>query len=485
MITALAVLALTLYGVVLMLLLPFAGHRTYLLRLSRRIPKRSCASWGADLPMVTVQLPLYNEKHVVARLIDAVGRFDYPRDRLHIQILDDSTDETTELAEERARFWRAKGLDVEVLHREDRLGFKAGALAEGVRAARGDFFLILDADFVPDPDLVRQLIEPLADPAVGMVQARWDHINEDDSWLTRAQALLLDGHFFFEQGGRQGGERFFNFNGTAGIWRRQALEDAGGWQSDTLTEDLDVSYRAQMAGWRFVFLADVAVPAELPRTVQAFLTQQRRWAQGGIQTAWKILPVLLRGSWSVGIKVEAVIHLCGHVAHPLTLALGLLIFPAAVARRTLGLDHWIWLDLALFSAATGPFLVFYLAAARRRGRRGWIALSRVLVTLALGVGASLSVAGAVVRGLARTKGTFVRTPKLGDVRKSSYQSKGDRVGESWMALGLGAVLSLFGTAALLGGLWGSLPFLALFVVGFLSMGLGGLDRGPLKGRPPA
>ena len=259
-------------------------------------------------------------------------------------------------------------MDVHHIRRSDRTGFKAGALAGGTAVSRGEFLAIFDADFLPPPDTLRRMVGPFQDPGVGMVQARWDHLNEGDSALTRAQALLLDGHFFFEQGGRYRSRRFFNFNGTAGMWRRTCLEEAGGWRADTLTEDLDLSYRAQMAGWSFEFLEDVGVPAELPGTVAALQVQQRRWAQGGVQTARKLLPGLLRGDWSLGIKLEATIHLAGP-SRPstFTVALGLLLFPSALARRTLGLDHWMGLDLIVFAWATIPFVVFYLAAARKTG----------------------------------------------------------------------------------------------------------------------
>lgn len=250
---------------VLALLLPFAAHRTYLLLLSRRPPPELPRRWSGPWPRVTVQLPLYNEAPVARRVIDAACSLDYPARALEIQVLDDSIDETVELVARRVAWWRARGVNVCHIRRRKRAGFKAGALAAGVRRAHGEFLLVLDSDFVPEPDLVKKLLPPFRLPRVGMVQARWDHLNEDANWLTRAQSLLLDGHFFFEHGGRYRGGLFFNFNGTAGMWRRECLEDAGGWQADTLTEDLDISYRAQMHGWRFVFREDIGVPAELPR----------------------------------------------------------------------------------------------------------------------------------------------------------------------------------------------------------------------------
>jgi len=313
---------------VLALLLPFASHRTHLLWLARR-PRPRVGAWEGPLPVVTVQLPVYNERDVVERLIDAACGMDYPRDRLEVQVLDDSTDDTVAAAAARVEVWQSRGVRVSHLRRDVRTGFKAGALAFGAAQARGDLLLVLDADFVAPPGLVHDLLGPFQDQGVGMVQARWDHLNAEENRLTRAQALVLDGHFFFEQGGRYVGGRFFNFNGTAGMWRRSCLEDAGGWQADTLTEDLDLSYRAQMRGWRFVFLEDVGVPAEVPASVGALEVQQRRWAQGGIQTARKLLPALLRGPWPGRVKTEAAVHLLGHLAHPLTLALALLLFPSA------------------------------------------------------------------------------------------------------------------------------------------------------------
>lgn len=458
-------------ALVLLLLIPFALHRLYLLRVASRPPAEATRPWEGPLPRVTVQLPVFNEAGVVERLLDAAAGLDHPRELLEIQLLDDSTDETTRLAARRIEWWRERGVEIRHLRREDRSGFKAGALARGLDEATGDFLLILDADFVPPPDLISRLLPPFRDPGVGMAQARWDHLNEGTSLLTRCQALLLDGHFFFEQGGRFAAGRFMNFNGTAGMWRRAALEEAGGWSDDTLTEDLDVSYRAQMAGWRFVFLPAVGVPAELPESVRALEVQQGRWSEGGIQTGRKLLPSLLRGPWPAGVKGEAVAHLLGHLAYPLTLLLGVLILPSAIARRHLGLDGFLFLDLVVFAAATLSFLVFYVAAGRRRLRPFGRLIPSAVATLALGVGMTASVGRAVVRGVAGGGGgTFHRTPKRGGgpVRYRSPAAPADRLLKlalaGWMWLGAATAVHL--------GLLGSVPFLVLFASGFTWLGVG-------------
>jgi cellulose synthase/poly-beta-1,6-N-acetylglucosamine synthase-like glycosyltransferase len=487
-ILAWSILALT--ALVLALLLPFASHRGYLLWVAMRgdagtsgaadgigaSPDNRGRMDAASLPRVTVQLPVYNEPHVIERVVDAACRLEWPSERFEVQILDDSDDgRTTARAAARARYWRERGVRVEHLRRPDRSGFKAGALSYGAERAEGELFLILDADFVPPPDLVHRLAGDFEDPSVGMVQARWDHLNERENRLTRAQALLLDGHFFFEQGGRFRNGCFFNFNGTAGMWRRRCLEDAGGWESDTLTEDLDLSYRAQMRGWRFVFHEEIGVPAELPARVGPFELQQRRWAQGGVQTAKKLLPALLRGGWPLRVKREAVIHLLGHLAHPLTLLLGLLIYPSAVARAALGLERLLFLDLVIFGAATVPFLVFYSCAGRKRARPWRELLPSVLVTLAVGIGLSASVSRGVLRGAVGAPDPFLRTPKRGAAGAVGTAWLGaSRRGDTVLKLTLGAVISSFFVAALLQGFHTSLPFLALFAAGYLGMGIGGL-----------
>jgi len=474
-----AVAVLLLLAGVLSLLLPMALHRSWLLAAARRGGPTAFPPWSGDLPRVTVQLPVFNEIHVVERLLDAACSLDHPKDRLEIQLLDDSTDATPEVARKRVEEWRARGVNVVHLHRSQRVGFKAGALEEGRLRASGDFLLILDADFVPGPDLIQELLPPFLDPGVGMVQARWDHLNEDRNLLTRAQAFLLDAHFRFEHGGRHAAGLFFNFNGTAGMWRASTLEDAGGWAADTLTEDLDVSYRAQMEGWRFVYLPEVGVPAELPARVRAFQVQQKRWAQGGIQTARKLLPRLLRGPYPRRVKVEAVFHLCGHLAHPLTLLLGLLLYPAILARQTLGLHGLLPLDLALFSAATLPFLLFYGAAGRSRGRPWRRVLPGVVETLCVGIGTSVPVSRAVFRGLRRLDDPFIRTPKDGGVSGPTYPSTGGW-GDVVLKLVLGGGLLGAAVLALRGGASGSLPFLLLFAIAYLAMGV----REALEGLVP-
>ncbi|MYB99369.1 MAG: glycosyltransferase, partial [Gemmatimonadetes bacterium] len=435
------------------------------------------------LPRVTVQLPVYNEKHVIERLIDTTCRLSHPRHLLQIQVLDDSTDDTTALARRRAREWREEGVDITVLHRTDRHGYKAGALAAGLKSATGDQILILDADFVPPPGLLEDLLPSMDDPRVGMVQARWDHLNEDESWLTRAQALLLDGHFLVEQRGRYRGGRLFKFNGTAGLWRRKALEEAGGWHHDTLIEDLDISYRSQMAGWRFVLRDEVGVPAELPRTPAALLVQQRRWAQGGVQAARKLLPRVLGSSLRPVVKLEGVVHLCGQFAYPLTFALALLVVPAAFARRELGMDALWWLDLALFAGAAGPFIAYYLTAARRRGRPWGRATWRATGALVLGAGLSALLTRSVFRGFRRVRDPFERTPKTGEGRRprDDPPARGAARGRA-VGIAAGAYMVLTGVVALSAGFWASLPFVALFAAGFLSLGVGG--GGARRGEAP-
>ena len=446
--------------------------------------------------MVTVQLPVYNERFVVDRLIDAVCALDYPRDRLEVQLLDDSTDVTAELARLRVAYHAERGLRIVHMRRERREGYKAGALSYGLKRAQGEFVLILDADFVPQPDLLKRLLPPLADPKVGMVQARWGHLNEDASWLTRAQALILDGHFLIEHGARSAAGLFFNFNGSAGIWRTSCLHDAGGWQADTLTEDLDLSYRAQMRGWRFVFMPDVVVPAELPQSVRAFKSQQARWSQGSVGTALKVLPDILRGDWPWRIKLEALAHLTNYLPSPLTLAASVLIFPAAIVRLQQGWPLLLLADLFFFIAAIGPIGYYFAEVQRANGRRAWPAvLIYVPLVLALGIGISVNNTRAILTGLlARGPAEFVRTPKRGGARAaggagaSGGAAHGYGARHSWGSSAVEAGLATYVAVAvgysLLNGLYPSVPFLLVFQCGFTAVAAGSLSENAPGGLPP-
>lgn len=451
------------YLALLAFLAPFGAHRLRLLWLRLRRPAGvEARAWRGPLPVVTVQLPVFNEANVIERLIDAACRLEYPAGRLEIQVLDDSDDESVGLAARRVRRWRARGIDIRHVRRGSRGGFKAGALAYGTSIARGEFLVVLDADFVPPAGLIRDLLPPFADPSVGAVQAAWDHLSPDATWLTRAQALFLDAHFAVEHEARYRAGLFFNFNGSAGMWRRECIEAAGGWQSDTLTEDVDLSYRTQLAGWRFVYRDDVRVPAELPSSLRAVEIQQSRWTQGGIQTARKLLPRIWREPLPLAHKLEATAHLAGHVVHPLTLTMAVALAGAGwVAGTGFGLPWIVHAGALLF--ATVPFVLFYGTAAVLRRRRGLA--RRILEALLLGLGLGVPLTFAVIRGLRGRRTPFARTPKRGFATRVPYRaalSGGSTILRFVLAVALaGAVLN----AALLGAP-GVLPFTALFAAGY-------------------
>jgi cellulose synthase/poly-beta-1,6-N-acetylglucosamine synthase-like glycosyltransferase len=425
--------------------------------------------------VVTIQLPLYNEMYVADRLIEAVCAMDYPRERLEIQVLDDSVDETRGIAELAVRRHAEQGIDIKYLQRTDRSGFKAGALEVGLSQARGEFIAIFDADFIPPADFLTRLLPHFADPQVGMVQARWGHVNQDYSLLTKIQSILLDGHFVLEHGGRNRSGRFFNFNGTAGIWRRTAIADAGGWQHDTLTEDLDLSYRAQLRGWRFVFVSDVIAPAEVPVEMNAFKSQQHRWAKGSIQTCRKLLADLLRADIPLGVKAEAFFHLTANFNYPLMVVLSILMFPSMVIRYNMGWYEMLLIDVPLFFAATFSVCNFYMVC-QREIHRDWRARLKYLPFLmSIGIGLSINNTRAVFEALFNKQSEFMRTPK--------YRIEGE--GDEWMgkryrqsvavqplielALGLYFTWTVF--YALANEIYGTVPFLLLFQIGFLYTGL--------------
>jgi cellulose synthase/poly-beta-1,6-N-acetylglucosamine synthase-like glycosyltransferase len=430
----------------------------------RPLPKR--------LPRVTVQLPVYNEMYVVERLLESVAAIRYPRELLEIQVLDDSTDETSAIARRAVARHRALGYDVHLLHRDARTGYKAGALDAGLRAASGELVLIFDADFVAPPDILEKTVGSFADPQVGLVQARWGHINRDYSLLTQVQSIMLDGHFVMEHGGRSRSGRFFNFNGTAGIWRRAAIEDAGGWQHDTLTEDLDLSYRAQMKGWRFAYLQDVVSPAELPVEMNAFKAQQQRWSKGSVQTLRKLLPRVLASELPWWIKLESTFHLTANLAYPLMVLLAVLLFPVMVMRYSMGWQEMLVVDVPIFLAATASVCSFYVLSQKELFPDGWRSrLKYVPAVLGIGIGISVNNAAAVLDGIFGRPSEFKRTPKYkieaaGDEWKQK-RYKGPTGWVPYLELALGLYFTVVVLYTIAYGLFGAVPFIALFQLGFL------------------
>ena len=418
----------------------------------------------ADAPLVTVQLPIYNERHVVVRLIEAAANLDWPAGRLQIQVLDDSTDETTAMIAAALAGRGHPGIRLEQVRRPERQGFKAGALQYGLATATGEFIAIFDADFVPPPDFLKQTIPCFADPSVGCVQTRWGHVNPDTSWLTKAQALGIDGHFVVEQHARHAIGAFLNFNGTAGVWRRACLEEAGGWQGDTLTEDLDLSYRAQLRGWRIVYRPEVVVPAELPVQIDALKRQQFRWAKGSLQTALKLLGALWRSPRPVWLKVMSTLHLTNYAVHPLMALNLLLLLPMTFS------DNFILRLTPLFTfSAIGPPLMYWTAMQARAAP--WpVRLRRLALLVALGVGLSINNTKAALEALAGIRSEFKRTPKFAVTDQSTrWQSSAytlPRDPTVWVEFGLALyALGLLGYSLSLG-LWSLIFWLALYAGGY-------------------
>lgn len=476
--TLLETLILGSYFFVLVILAVYGWHRYYLVyaytKNRDRVPGPPPA-WDGPLPAVTVQLPLYNEMYVVDRLLQATARIDYPRDLLEIQVLDDSTDETTGVARAAVNRLVAQGFDVKYLHRTNRAGFKAGALDAGLKTARGRFVAIFDADFIPTTDFLQKTVPYFQDPKVGLVQARWGHVNADYSLLTKAQAILLDGHFVLEHGGRNRAGHFFNFNGTAGVWRREVIPAAGGWQHDTLTEDLDLSYRAQLLGWKFLFLPDLVAPAEVPVEMNAFKSQQHRWAKGSIQVCLKLLPRILQSDQPFGVKAEAFFHLTANFNYLLMSLLSILMFPSMVIRYNMGWYEMLLIDVPLFFAATFSVANFYIVSQREIHRDWKSRLRYIPFLMALGIGLAVNNTRAVIEALAGHESAFARTPKYG-IERGSDQWAGKRYQQAVIiqplveiALGLYFTMTVF--YALANGIYGTLPFLVLFQVGFLYTGL--------------
>ncbi len=475
--TLLETLILGSYFFVLVILGLYGWHRYYLVYAYMKNKDRAPGpppAWDGPLPPVTIQLPLYNEMYVADRLLQATARMDYPKELLEIQILDDSTDETTEVARRAADRLVEQGFDVTFMHRTDRSGFKAGALDAGLKVARGKFVAIFDADFIPSPDFLQRTVPYFQDEKIGLVQARWGHVNADYSVLTKVQAILLDAHFVLEHGGRNRAGHFFNFNGTAGIWRREVIPAAGGWQHDTLTEDLDLSYRAQLLGWKFLFLPDLVAPAEVPVEMNAFKSQQHRWAKGSIQVCLKLLPKILQSDQPFGVKAEAFLHLTANFNYLLMSALSILMFPAMVIRYNMGWYEMLLIDVPLFFAATASVANFYVVSQRELYPDWKTRLKYVPFLMSVGIGLAVNNTRAVLEALFHHESAFARTPKYG-IERGSDQWAGKKYTQAvaiqpLIELALGVYFTATVFYALANGIYGSLPFLILFQAGFLYMG---------------
>jgi cellulose synthase/poly-beta-1,6-N-acetylglucosamine synthase-like glycosyltransferase len=417
---------------------------------------------------------MFNEMYVAERLLESVAALDYPKDKLEIQVLDDSTDETTNIARAKVEELVERGFDAVYIHRTDRTGFKAGALENGLKVAKGDYLMVFDADFVPTPSIVQDLVHHFSDPMVGMVQARWGHLNRDYSMLTQVQSMMLDGHFVVEHIARNRSGRFFNFNGTAGIWRKAAIIDAGGWQHDTLTEDMDLSFRAQMRGWRFVYVPDALAPAEVPCEMNSFKSQQFRWAKGSAQTAKKLLPIVLRAKLPFHVKLEAIFHLTNNFAYLFLVILAMLQLPNMILRQQISRPELLLLDVPLFALTSGSIVLFYLTTHRALYNNLWEAIRRLPLMMALGIGLSLNNARAVLEGLVGQESEFVRTPKHGVTSgEQTWTKKKYRVSKnvfSWIEFGFGLYFVATIALGVFIGAWASIPFLVLFMVGFLYVG---------------
>ncbi|HZE26459.1 MAG TPA: cellulose synthase family protein [Terriglobales bacterium] len=464
-------------------------HRYALVYLYYKNRRKRTTEPGAhfeDLPRVTVQLPMFNERYVAERLIDCICKLKYPPEKLDIQVLDDSTDETVEVVRDLVERYAALGHPISYHHRNNREGFKAGALQEGMKTAKGELIAIFDADFTPPEDFLLKTIHHFTDPKIGMVQTRWTHINRNYSFLTEVEAILLDGHFVLEHSGRASSGVFFNFNGTAGVWRTRAIEDAGGWQHDTLTEDTDLSYRAQLKGWKFIYLQDVECPAELPVEMTAFKTQQARWAKGLIQTGKKILPRVLNSDAPRHTKIEAWYHLTANLSYPLMIVLSVLLLPAMIIRFYQGWFQMMYIDLPLFMASTFSISSFYLVSQRELFPKTWPrALLYLPFLMALGIGLTLTNTLAVIEALVGKQSAFARTPKY------RVENKQDKIGRTqyrrrlgwipWVELLIGGYFATTVYYALLNENYITVPFLLLFVVGYWFTGLMSLLEGRFTG----
>ncbi|MBI3580488.1 MAG: glycosyltransferase [Nitrospinae bacterium] len=453
-------------------LLVYGAHRLLFVFCwlgERRKRENNAPPSMTEFPFVTVQLPLYNERFVAARLIEAAARIDWPAEKLEVQVLDDSTDDTRGIVDETAARLSLRGTNISVIRREGREGYKAGALKHGMTMAKGEFMAIFDADFLPRPDFLVRAMPHFFRPETGMVQARWSFLNAESSWLTRLQSLLLGPHFRIEHLVRFKRGLYFNFNGTAGVWRRKAVESAGGWQSDTVTEDLDLSYRAQLCGWKFVYLDEVSVPSELPVTLAAFRSQQQRWAKGSVQTARKVLPLIFSSSLPASVKFEAAAHLLANVCWLFGTATTLTLYSAVSLRAGAGPHLLLKTDVLMLAAASCAVLSYFYVYIRVRGDGHSIGSLLLLPVFSIGMSPAISLS--VVKGFFKDGGFFERTPKFGVLGRQSVPNPALLYRQSaFPYLMMNALFLAYSVPPVLfawqRGAWTAIPFLALFPAGF-------------------
>ncbi|HMD55059.1 MAG TPA: glycosyltransferase [Phycisphaerae bacterium] len=485
MLKSVSLIPVALYFICLVILTIYGVHRywqVYLFYRNVRKKGQTPASFE-HLPHITVQLPLYNERFVAQRVIEAACRMEYPPDLLQVQVLDDSTDGSAEIVQAVCQRLKALGHDVEYVHRVNREGYKAGALENGLKSAKGDYIAIFDADFVPQPDTLLKVVHYFTDKRVACVQTRWEHINREQSLLTQCQAVFLDGHFMIEHTARNRSGRFINFNGTGGVWRKIAITDAGGWQHDTLTEDMDLSYRAQLRGWKMVFLPEVVSPAELPPEIAAFKQQQHRWTKGSVQTAVKLLPSVMRAALPWRVKLEAFFHLSSGVVYPMAVLLSILIFPTFCFSddlRTPQASPILWgTVMSLFTILTFSAGTFYVVSQRELGKNWLRCMVMIPFLMAVGMGISLANAVAVLEGLFGGPSEFIRTPKYGvmagesrdawKLRASNFRRKTEWLPFVEIIMGLYLFICIIATFAVHRAEL-CIPFMTIFMIGYFYVG---------------
>ncbi len=439
-----------------------------------------------ELPRVTVQLPIFNEVYVVERLLEAITSLEYPRHLLEIQVLDDSTDETQEIAKRAVERYRAEGHDITYIHREHRAGFKAGALANGMKYVTGNYIAVFDADFIPRPDTLRKMVDFFTDSLVGMVQMRWSYINADYNLLTRLQQIMLDAHFVIEQTARSRSGGFFNFNGTAGMWRRTAIEWSGGWQTDTLAEDTDLSYRAQLFGWKFVYLLDEDVPSELPVDLNSFKVQQRRWAKGVLQVGIKLIGRIFRSDLPLRVKLELFFRFTNNASAPLIIVLSLLHLPVLIVRFSQGLFHLLLLDTPVLIFATTSVIAYYGVTIWHLNSDWRRQVRHLPLVMAMGIGLAINNTRAALEAFFGVRSSFARTPKFkiespgDDWRGKKYRWSNDLIPLIELALAIYFIGVVYYAVDM--EIWGTIPFLLLFLVGYGFTGLVSLGQGRGKAR---